>query len=174
MALATVVLHGPACQHVPRCFRQLRGSCAANKAVCTPSPLRTWPELCPDASVPAMVLVPGCCPSPCPRAVRGWLPFTWCQGQRGNPCPKHFTAGPPSSLPALTMPLGKPCLGFLLSRFKDFTFMSPGCTYCGSQYFWTAGVCAVLTGEARQGKARQENDSLLSYVTLMSRSKSKK
>lgn len=169
VALATLVLHGPARQREPACFRRLTGSCAASEAVLrslSPAPVARAVPRClgpchgAGARVLPFALSPGCA---------GWLPLTGCQGQRGTPCPKHFTAEPPSSLAALTVPLRKPSLAFLLSRVKDFTFTSPGCPSCGSLYFWPARICPVLAGEARQ-----ENDSLLYYVTLMIASKSMK
>lgn len=92
---------------VPRCFKQLAGSCAANKALlhtktcCTHSPahaVQAAPQClrsCRGA---------GAAPRPVPGVCGGGSPLVSCQGQWGTPCPRHFPAQPPFSLAALIFP----------------------------------------------------------------------
>lgn len=80
----------------------------------------------------------------------GMAPPSYGAKDSGGPqVPGTFLYSLPSALLLLSS------LGFLLSCFKDFIFISPGHADCGSQYFWPAHICPVLTGEARQGKARK-------------------
>lgn len=123
------------------------------KLYCTPLPLHMWPKIYLNAcqGAGARGLTFALAPDSADKAPLHGVPRTV-----GDPCPKHFTAGPPTSLAALTVPLGKPSHMFLPSCFKDLSLMSPGCTYCGSQYSWTTHVCSVLFGEARQGKKKKK------------------
>lgn len=136
---------------------------------CTPSPLCMWPELCPDASIPTAVPLPFAL-SP-GRA--GVTPHHVVARTAGHPMAQALPWGPPSSLAALTAPLGKPSLGLPLWVTSKILPSRP-------QAALTVGVsvaglqAAVLSLLGRRGEAGQENDSLLSYVTLMIRCKSVK
>lgn len=95
---------------VPRCSKQLAGSCAANKALLHTKPCCThWPcARGPSCAAMSPFLLwcqcQGAAPHPVPGVCGDGSPFIWCQGQWGTPSPRHFPVQPPFSLAALIFP----------------------------------------------------------------------
>lgn len=116
-----------------------------------PSPLCMWPELCPDASIPAMMMVPGCCSSPC-----HWAPLHMLPRTHGGPICQALHC----SFAALTVSFPQ-LSAELLQRLlpsRPWAALTVGVSISGLH----ASVLSLLgrQGKARQGDARNWQDSL--------------
>lgn len=127
------------------------------KLCCIPSPLCMWPELCPDASIPAMMMVPGSCPSPCLWAPLHMLPRT-----HGYPTCQALHC----SLAALTVSFPQLSGEFL----QRLCLHVPALHLLWESVFLdcTHGSCPYWGGKARQGKGRKEIGKILCCLMSLS------